>query len=463
MSFTKLRLRVMLVAMLAAIFAFGSHASAQTNAYTTTFTTSITYQNLGSGIANINLTIYGASGSVFSTSSTIPVNGAGSYFVGGVAALGSSFNGSAVISSDQPVAATLVQIPASASPVKNRALSNGFSSGSATVLVPTILKNTTGNGTTSKLAIQNTDSVANDITVEFVSGSTVVHTANATNVASNSAVYYDAATIAQLGAVSFNGSARITAKKAGTATPGSAVATAMELGIGTSTDVYAFQGFPSSEAATTVYMATALCGNTGQQTTFYAIQNTGDSPADITVTYSNGTSQVFTGIASRAKAGSNPCAAGSPAGFSGSATITATQPVLAIGKVSGAGWTSAFEGAKAGSSKIALPYTRWSNPTNSGQLTFIAIQNVNGSTLTDVTVKYYNASGTLLGTHIIASIADKDKGNSTPAAAGISAMGPGGSAVVESASGGKLIVVARVTSPVGTGIVAEDYNGIPVQ
>lgn len=462
MNFAKLRLRTMLVAVLAAVFAFGSHALAQTNAYTTTFTTSITYQNVGSATANINLIIYGATGSVFSTSSTIPVNGAGSYFVGGVAALGSSFNGSAVISSDQPVAATLVQIPASTSPVKNRALSNGFSSGAATVLVPTILKNTTGNGTTSKLAVQNTDSVANDITVEFVSGATVVHTANATNVAANSAVYYDASTISALGA-SFNGSARITAKKAGTSTAGSAVATAMELGIGNSLDVYAFQGFPSTDASTTVYMATALCGNTGQQTTFYAIQNTGASPADITVTYSNGKTQTFTGVASGAKVGSNPCAAGSAAGFSGSATVTATQPVLAIGKVSGAGWTTAFEGAKAGSSKIALPYTRWSNPTTSGQLTFIAIQNVNGSTLTDVTVKYYNASGTLLGTHSIASIADKAKANSTPSSAGITAMGPGGSAVVESTSGGKLIVVARVTSPVNTGIVAEDYNGIPVQ
>lgn len=472
MTFAKLRVRAMMVALLLSIFAVGGRGvSAQTNAYATAFTTSITYQNIGTGTANINLTVYSSSGTPSAIpASTLAQNGAGSYFVGSVSGLGTTFNGSAVISADQPIAATLVQIPAAASQVKNRPLSNGFSSGSDVVLIPTVLKSFANY--TSKFVIQNTDSVANDFTVQFINpaNGAVVHTANPTNVLPNTSVYYDAGTIAALTST-FNGSVKVTAVKTGTTNPGSAVGTALELqtnGVG----AYASQAFPASAAATKVFMATSLCNlviPSGSTTTFYAVQNAGTSSASVTVTYVgnagstpvNVTSTATT-IAAGAKASFNPCGL-APNGFSGSATINSTQPILAIGKVSGAGLYTAFEGATAGSAKTALPYVRWLAPAQGGQQTFIAIQNVGTTAATNVTVKYYSGSGTLLGTHTIPSIAAGAKASSNPTSASPSAAGMGvggGSAVVEG-TGAQLIVVTRVTSPVTGGTTGEDYNGIP--
>lgn len=472
MTFAKLRVRAMMVALLLSIFAVGGRGvSAQTNAYATAFTTSITYQNIGTGTANINLTVYSSSGTPSAIpASTLAQNGAGSYFVGSVSGLGTTFNGSAVISADQPIAATLVQIPAAASQVKNRPLSNGFSSGSDVVLIPTVLKAFANY--TSKFVIQNTDSVANDFTVQFINpaNGAVVHTANPTNVLPNTSVYYDAGTIAALTGT-FNGSVKVTAVKTGTSNPGSAVGTALELqtnGVG----AYASQAFPGSAAATKVFMATSLCNlviPSGSTTTFYAVQNAGTASASVTVTYvgNAGSTPVNvttapTTIAAGAKASFNPCSAtGVPSGFSGSATINSSQPILAIGKVSGAGLYTAFEGATAGSAKIALPYVRWLTPAQGGQQTYIAIQNVGTSAATNVTVKYYSGAGALLGTHTIPSIAAGAKASSNPTSGGVTNMGVGGGSAVVEGTGASLIVVTRVTSPVTGGTTGEDYNGIP--
>ncbi len=470
MTFAKLRVRAMMVALLLSIFAVGGRGvSAQTNAYATAFTTSITYQNIGTGPANINLTVYSSTGTPSAIpSSTLAQNGAGSYFVGSVSGLGTTFNGSAVISADQPIAATLVQIPAAASSVKNRPLSNGFTSGSDVVLIPTVLKSFANY--TSKFVIQNTDSVANDFVVQFITSAGVAHTVNPTNVLPNTSVYYDAGTIAALTGT-FNGSVKVTATKTGTSNPGNAVGTALELqtnGVG----AYASQAFPASAAATKVFMATSLCNlviPSGATTSFYAVQNAGTASASVTVNYVgtaagspvNVTSSAVT-IAAGAKGSFNPCGL-APSGFSGSATINSTQPILAIGKVSGGGLFTAFEGATAGSAKTALPYVRWLAPAQGGQQTFIAIQNVGTAAATNVTVKYYSGAGALLGTHTIPSIAAGAKASSNPTLASPSASGMGvggGSAVVEGA-GATLIVVTRVTSPVGTSTTGEDYNGIP--
>jgi len=461
MTFAKLRVRAMMVALLLSIFAVGGRGvSAQTNAYATAFTTSITYQNIGTGTANINLTVYSSSGTPSAIpASTLAANGAGAYFVGSVSGLGTTFNGSAVISADQPIAATLVQIPAAASQVKNRPLSNGFSSGSDTVLIPTVLK--ASSNYTTKFVIQNTDSVANDFTVQFINPATgaVVHTANPTNVLPNTSVYYDAGTISALGA-SFSGSVKVTAVKNGTSNPGSAVGTALELqtnGVG----AYASQAFPSTAAATKVSMATALCSYvipSGQTTSFYAVQNAGTSSASVTVTYVGtaagspvNVTSTAVNIAAGAKASFNPCGT-TPTNFTGSATINSTQPILAVGKV---------KGATAGSAKTALPYVRWLTPAQGGQQTYIAIQNVGTSAASSVTVKYYSGAGALLGTHTIPSIAAGAKASSNPTNAGVTNMGVGGGSAVVEGAGAQLIVVARVTSPVGTGTTGEDYNGIP--
>ena len=109
------------------------------------------------------------------------------------------------------------------------------------------------------------------------------------------------------------------------------------------------------------------------------------------------------------------------------------------------------------------------------------IQNVGAAAATNVTVKYLDNVGNVLGTHTIASIAASAKANSTPVdatpttpadAAKLLEFGTpkanannafGGSVILE-APGGQLIAIARVASKTTDGIqVAEDYNGIPVQ
>ena len=443
-------------------------------AYGTSFTTSITYQNVGSANANITILFYSeASGSPITISRPQLAPRAGtSIYVGALSELASGFKGSAVIQSDQPLVATLVQVPPATSTLKARPLSNGFSGGTPEVGVPTVLKNTFG--TNSIVVVQNVDSVAADLTLDFVpvSGSPVQLTL--TNLPSGAAKYYDLGQLSQLGS-SFNGALKITAKKAGTSNPGNIVATSMELGI-SSNAAYAFEGTVTS--ASKVYMPSALCRyTTAQQTTAYAVQNVSSGNVQVTVKYSSGNNDGPYTIPAGGKRSFDGCAVNGT-GFLGSAVIEATGGnIVAVGKVYGGGLFTAFLGFNDGASKVALPYIRytqtgWTNGTR--QRSFIAIQNVGTSDLSagDVTVKYYDKNGALVGTHTLGAIPVGGKVNSNPS--NIGSAGNefgyysdgtfGGSAIVEGPVGSKLAVVVRVQTYVSsTDVPGEDYTGIPVQ
>jgi len=447
-------------------------------AYTTSFVTSITYQNVGTADANVTFSFYNeASGTPITYNVTLPAGAGSSLYVGNVSGITSGFQGSAVMSSDQPLVATLVQLPQS-STVKNRPLSNGFSAGASQVLIATVLKNTFN--TNTKFSVQNVDTTNIDITVEFYpTGSSTPITVTETNIPPGAAKYFDAGALSQLGS-SFNGSAIVKAVQSGTTTPANIVASALELQI-TSVGARAFEGVTGG--ATTVYMPTALCNFYGT-TTYYAIQNIDDAnTANVTVTYSNGNTDTKS-IGPGQKASFNACDKNS-AGFSGAATITSTgAQIVAIGKVGGAGRYTAFLGETGGASRLALPYVRWTSDTNynagTRQRAFIAIQNIGTSTVNNVQVKYMNKNGEVVGIHTISSIAPGAKANSKAIDATLQAGhtqaeldefgtpdanpggGYGGSVIVEGPSGSKLVAVVRISSKVGSGVVAEDYNGIPL-
>jgi hypothetical protein len=464
--------------------------SAQGSAYNTNFITSITYQNVGTATANITFTFYPTSGGTpISFSRTLAANAGASLNVGSTSELsGFSGQGSAVISSDQPIVATVVQLPQNAN-VRNRPLSNGFGSndGSNNVLIATVLKNTFNQ--TTKFSIQNADTTNVNVTLRFfaVGSATPTHTETfSLNV--GTARFFDAGTISQLG-TSFNGSATIQAT-------GKVVATAIEATTDTSYKVSAFEGV--AQGSNTVYMPSALCnfGST-QQRSAYAVQNTSTTNSTtVTVTYkdtnNNTVATQTANIPANAKFSFQTCSAsGIPSNFSGSATITSSgAPIVAIGKVfSGspayAALATAFVGASAGASKLAAPYVRWTqtrfdiNPGNR-QRAFIAIQNVGSGASGTITVKYYDLNGNLIGTHTISSINSGQKTNSTPIAATPAAGkttadlaefgyigGFGGSATIECAGTGCQIVavvrIASANSATNTAdIVAEDYNAIPI-
>lgn len=466
--------------IMALVLGFG-FSGASADAYNTAFTTAITYQNVGDApTTQLKVAFYDSPSDTTPTEITRPNLNPGasdSLYIGGLdqTVVGNGFQGAAVMTADQPLLATLVQLaqPSATTPVKNRPLSNGFSEGAPQALIATVLKNTFG--VNSIFSVQNVGTSATTATARFYNlSATQVHSI-AQALEPGAAFYVDAGTIAQLGA-SFNGSVVVET----TGGTGSIVATSMELGVGSNV-ARAFEGVGTG--ATTFYMPSALSNFTtayGVQDTAYAVQNTSTTNnANVTVTYSNGLTQQAT-IGPGAKATFvTDQTTGMPDNFIGAATITSNQPVIAIGKAydNVSGLTTAFLGASSGANKVALPYVRWATDANWGssstnvltQRVFIAIQNIGGAPLAagSVIVEYYDFNGTLRGTHTLGAIPVGGKVNSNATNAGLTEFGFyggkfGGGAIVKGPAGSQLAVVARVATLISpTVLVGEDYNGMP--
>jgi hypothetical protein len=458
-----------LMALLAIVAAVVAPSGAFAQAYSTSFTTSITYQNVGTADANVSILFYASPDSTTPIEVTRPTlaPGAGtSLYIGSLSDITAGFKGSAIMQSDQPLLATLVQLPQGSTTVKNRPLSNGFSDGVDKALIATVLKNKFD--TTTIFSVQNVGSAATDVTIHFYDTfASDVHQITDT-IQPGAARYVDAGTETGLG-TSFNGSVVVEAANS----TDKIVASAMELSI-SGTAASAFEGVGSG--ATTYYMPSALCDAFGANTA-YAVQNTSlTDSTQVTVTYSNGATETKT-VGSGAKQSFVACqATGMSAGFSGAAVVeSATTPVIAIGKAYGSGLSTAFVGASSGASELALPYVRWASNTNfangTQQRTFITIQNIGSSDLNagDVTVDYVDKNGTVVGSHSLGAIAAGSKVNSNASLAGLSEFGVypdgsfGGGAIVTGPSGSELAVVARVSTQLSAGnFASEDYNGMEV-
>jgi len=188
----KLLCALVVVMMVVAVFGASPVKAA---AYGTSFTTSITYQNVGTDTATVSLEFYKSDGTLITIDrpDLEPMAGT-SIWVGSLDELDPGFKGSAVMVSNQPLVATLVQIPVSASDVKVRPLSNGFTGGADYILIPTALRNAFNYN--SILSIQNVDSVAADFRLVFVpvSGSNIV--VEVEDVPAYATKYFDLAQIA---------------------------------------------------------------------------------------------------------------------------------------------------------------------------------------------------------------------------------------------------------------------------
>ncbi len=492
-------------ALLAAAVAIGPVYAQNTTAYNTRYITSITYQNVGGGQATIQLELFAENAETGIPVSVNPLNAnAGtSLSIGTISDVSSQFKGAGVMSSDEPIVATMVQVP-SGGPVLNRPLSNGFGpdDGAADFLIATVLKSAFDGAQTTQFSVQNVDSVAADLTVTFIRADPageVAHTVNVTNLAPGSVRYFDAGTIAQLG-TTFNGSATIRAVRTGTTTAGRVVATALELD-STGINASSFEGLVGGPAggANKYFMPSAICNAFGGQQTVSAVQNTaapGGADANVTVTYkvrpaNNAAAPIETFTTSAivkpsAKASFPACANGVPPNYTGSAEVSSTgAKIVALQKVVGGGISAATPGGLSGAAKLAMPYVRYTTsfyttPDSFGrrrQITSLAIQNVGNGTIpaNAVTIRYIDKNGNQVGsTHTISTaIPAGEKVNSNPSNAGTDAaeFGAyndgtfGGSAVIEcSAPSCQLIAVARVLSfnPNTGQNVGEDYNGIPV-
>lgn len=501
-------LRVMSVAMiLALVFGMFGTGSALASARDAQWVVSVTYQNVGDGPATIVVDFYSEGSATpvnfnpLGTGNQLAKGAAASFFIGSVSGLGTgSWRGSAVMSSDQPIVATVVQFSQQAG-FSVRLLSNGFSASDASnqFLIPSVLFNRFNE--TTVFSVQNTETQDAKVTVSMVDASNGSVAATKTWVIPGGSSKYvemdnPALTGLASGLTTFNGSATISAvlNSDGT-TPAKVVAAAS--GLFTNKNIGAnVEGVPSSRAANTLYMATALCRAFGMDTN-YAVQNASQTDdASVTVTYKNldgstaGTDGPFT-ISKGQKRSFGACAV-TGAGFSGAAVVTSTgAPIVALGKAAvsvaspkpdTANIYTAFLGEPAGSSKLSLPFIRWaadgdylsSSNTGGAQRANIAIQNLEDTPVL-VDVKYYGKDGgTAIATQTL-TINGKSKGNSNANAAGAlgqQGMKPnsfgyytdgkfGGAVVVEANSANptaKFIAIARVGIPG----YAEDYNGVPV-
>jgi len=438
-------------------------------AYGTSFTTSITYQNVGADTATVSLEFYAeANGTPIIIPRPDLASMASSSVYVGALDVPSGFKGSAVMVSNQPLITTLVQVPASRSNIWVRPLSNGFSGGSDYVLIPTALRDEFGYN--SIIQIQNVDSIAADIHVVFVpvSGDNIEFDIDA--LPPYSVQIFDLAQMVEF-SPKFNGSVQIFAYKTGTDEPGSVIASTLELSV-RSNGARAVEA--TDEPATTIYMPSALCKLRGVHSSAYAVQNTSEANVEVSVTYSDGSVDGPVTIEPGAKHSFNTCDVTDP-GFLGSAIINASGNIVALGKVDFGGMSTAFMGFTSGSSKIGLPYVRWTVAhywDSLRQRAYIAIQNVGADLPAGaVTVKYYDKNGILVGTDTLGEIPSGGKVNSNA-----SVIGPageefgyyedgsfGGSAIVEGPEGSQLAVIVRIQTRVGALEYAEDYSGIPIQ
>jgi hypothetical protein len=283
-----------------------------------------------------------------------------------------------------------------------------------------------------------------------------------------------------LGALTtFNGSVVVTAKR-GDNSAGKVVASSMELAL-TGTGVYSFEGVEAG--AMELYMPSYLCAKYNASSS-YAVQNTSlTTSTNVTVTYTaveGGTYTQTLPVGPGAKASFIACNA-TPANTYGAAVVTSSAtPVVAIGKVYGGGFSTAFLGVAVGSEVMGLPYVRWATDANYnaglGQRVFITIQNVGSPLVEDeaIDIEYYDYAGTKVGTHSIVlgvgGLPTGAKVNSNASLAGLVEFGYygsiyGGAAIIRGPAGSELAAVARVqTYVVATGLfVGEDYNSQPIQ
>lgn len=508
-------------------------ASAASNAYDTKFITSITYMNVGSDPAELSLVFYDATDgstdtitmtNVDGSARVIPVNASASLAVSSVSALSNTWTGGAVVTSTQPLIATIVQV-ANDPIIKVRPVSNGFtaSDGGSTIIIPTVLKTCFADSLTTRFNVQNVSgaTASSTLTTYWPNGATSY--TNTFSLAPGAVKSFDMANInpgTKPGAVTlptgclFNGSARITSDQ-------SIVASALET---STTNRYAnsFEGFSASGGATKVYMPSALCSidyGDGAQTTSYAIQNVTEGSVTATIKYYykvrgadgalgaalDNTSDPLTvtipayskvsvpGCDSSKSAFSSVSGTGMPASTVGSAIIESAtaNSIVAVAKVVGGGITAASPGITAGGETVNTPYVRYSTVcfsqvpvpavcrNESRQRTMFAIQNV-GSIATTVTMTLYNHLGDSVGSLTSASIPVGQKISMSPS--DVAAVKVADSAASEfgywvvngnlvyagsasftanAGSSARIAVIVRVLNMTPLGQAGEDYNGVP--
>ena len=416
----------------------------------TSYTSGFQVQNLSTTTtADVTITFYNQDGTVAaSPTDTILASDSNNYYP--LSAVSDGFNGSVVISSNQPVAAIANILGNDGA---HGASYVGFEGGAQTVNLPLVMKDNYGISTWFN--VQNTGTEDADVDIAYA-GTACTDSAT---VKPNASQTFDQSADTCLSA-GYVGAAQVTADK-------DIVVTVMQVtsdSSGLMPSLLAYNGFTTELTAPVMPLVTSGYYGSG---TGIQIQNTGGSSTDVTLTYTPsagfpgasctemktiaaGNSETFgfpMGASCLTDAGS-----GGSAAFVGSAKVTtnsASQNLVAIVNqitvgTSTAAAYGAFSPADA-TDTVSLPLVM---DRNYGIFTGISVANV-GTNPTDI-------SCTFSGTTYTVSATDVQPGESlTDVQNNKIASGYAGSAICESDNGEPIAAVVNQLNT-GTVIAAED-------
>jgi len=337
-------------------------------------TTNIQVQNLSSQTATCHIAYYNQNGTIaLEYDFTIAPNGTWSKYQGAETGLPDGFNGSVVVSSDQPVAAIVNQ--ATSGSVNRSSSYSGESAGTANTFIPIAMRSFYGFDT--EISVQNASGGSVNVTVDYYDGSGNL-VAAAQDTASSipvGAVYrFNQSANTNLG-TNFNGSAFVSAT-------GPVVVVVNQNGPNKQNS---FNGFPSG--AQTVYIPSYMSAFYGFKTALQ-VQNVGSGPTNVSVAYSDGINVGPVTVQANQSTFFYSWLEGHAANYNGSATVTSTaQDVVAVVNITNDLQSSAYNGFNSGSTQFVLPSVlkNFYNYSSSIQL-----QNVSGGTV-DCAVTYNDA------------------------------------------------------------------------
>jgi hypothetical protein len=435
----KMKKSLFVVLLLLAILALGiSSAGAQAFTYTSGFQV----QNLASSQATLVITFVNQDGSTEATltAQTIPANGSQTYFP--LSAVPDGFNGSVVISSDEPVAAITNVVGDNFSAA---AAYEAVSEGSTTVLLPLLMQNNSGFSTWFN--VQNTGSAAASVNVAYSDGSSA-----------------GPVTIQPGASQTFIQTAETHTQAVFSGVITSDQPVAASVIEESSAVMFAYSGF---NAGSTDPVMPLINANNSGYITGIQIQNAGASATDVTVSYTPslaGTACTETqtvpanssatfALFAFANGANSTCAAG--ATFVGSAQVTGnstSQELVAITNqllpnVNGEAYSGFDPAAATDTSVMPLIMDR-----NSGYFTGFNVQNV-GSSSTDVTCTFSGGVSYTVNATLAAGAATTALQN------GQIADGYVGSGTCTS-TGEPILAIVNELGPSGTADQLLVYNGI---
>lgn len=299
------------------------------------YTSNIIVQNAGSSTASVTVTYKNADGSTAtSDTQSIPAGASFTFDQAVTTGLPASWQGSAVVTANQNVAAMFLVSLDSATYGRQLSSGRGFKSGASAVYMPSVYNDYYGNS--SSIMVQNLGSSATTVTVTYyrADGTQVAQTEQAAIAAGSKASFLQFDTPGRASAVpaGFNGSAVITASGGGQI---AAVGNIQHL---TRRRLESYNGFPAGTATNRVTCPSIFDGYYLNDTSL-AVQNVGSSATTVTVSYSGVassgrvTKQVQSTINPGAIYFAYTGAGFLGAGFNGSAVITAPTGAQIVGVV----------------------------------------------------------------------------------------------------------------------------------